>query len=1141
MEDLKYFKTEEEYFVQKVSLNYPSISYTEDTDEPWVQETPNYILATYRWDVGNEKDYNYEGHYIDDFYVNGRPDFIKEEKLVSINEDGSATYKLHLKENALEDGIVITEPLFYYIEEYGYGYFCVPLINIDFSNAKFKINQINQDNVYNNYICPFNFLFAPELTSLDVSNLNIEGITDMCGMFENLFELTSLDLSSFDTSNVTDISYMFWNCYSLTSLNLSSFDTSKVTGMTEMFWNCNNLTSLDLSNFDASNVTDMGDMFYGCSGLTSLYLNDMSLYDYFINNMNLTKCIVNYDYNKINSKIEGYCISNPLFYEFTHLIKVYDYNNDTYPSNLNLTLSNGIQGIYNEELNAYAFTFENVKDVVEYNILQDGVKIDTLYTYLNNTKLVIINCNYSIVNEILLITSEGNKYLLQENYDINNIINMYIDCVEVTPTITYQNNNIGRYQIIFIIDTSNVTDMSNMFYQCYYLTSLDLSSFDTSNVTDMTSMFEYCNNLSSLDLSNFDTSKVTSMSYMFYSCNKLTSLDLTHFNTSSVTNMTSMFNGCNSLTSLDLSNFDTSKVTSMSYMFYSCRSLTSLDLSNFNTSNVTTMQSMFADCNKLTSLDLSSFNTSNVTNMNYMFVNCHSLTELDLSSFDFINYTDTYNMIGNGSYQSGFILMPKLETIICKCDYIDLFYDTSINISYLSSRELNIICNGNIDIKVRLFDEGNEITEGEVLFENKQLTYDENEKYWFISLNINTNVNTSLYFNGECVGNISLNKDINYISINNIDDSLFDIILIYMYDGNIPYLGDNVTKYYINGIDIIQYTDYTLPYGETIKIQASIDIIDSMQSMFSNYNNLISVTFNENFNLSNVTNMYKMFYYCDNLTSVTFNNSSTMVNVTDMHYMFYYCKNLKIVTFGKLFKTLNATNISSMFSNCHSLTSLDLSNFDTSNVTNMTGMFEGCYNIISLDLTHFDTSKVTDMSGMFNQCYDLTSLDLSNFDTSKVTNMSYMFSWCSSLTSLDLSNFNTSNVTNMSTMFSNCSGLTSLDLSNFDTSAVTNMSNMFYYCNNLTSLNLSNFDTSNVYDMRYMFNYCNKLTSITFGNKADVSKVTSYSYMFSSVPTSCILTLCSNTQTSWDTLLSKSSVYFNGTKQYIDCTEQSLE
>ncbi len=199
------------------------------------------------------------------------------------------------------------------------------------------------------------------------------------------------------------------------------------------------------------------------------------------------------------------------------------------------------------------------------------------------------------------------------------------------------------------LDTSQVTNMSDMFRWCSSLTSLDVSKFDTSQVTVMSYMFDYCESLTSLDVSNFDTSKVTNMSRMFEDCRSLTSLDVSNFDTSQVTNMNSMFFMCSNLTSLDVSKFDTSNVTNMNSMFFMCSNLTSLDVSKFDTSNVTNMSIMFDDCSSLTSLDVSKFDTSKVTNMSRMFEECSSLTSLDLRSFDTSKVTDMSRMFSRCS------------------------------------------------------------------------------------------------------------------------------------------------------------------------------------------------------------------------------------------------------------------------------------------------------------------------------------------------------------------------------------------------------------------------------------------------------------------------------------------------------------
>ena len=224
--------------------------------------------------------------------------------------------------------------------------------------------------------------------------------------------------------------------------------------------------------------------------------------------------------------------------------------------------------------------------------------------------------------------------------------NSLYDPSDATSNLIYINFN-GTF------NTSKVTNMDGMFFNCTSLMSLDLSGFNTLNVTNMLSMIRNCSSLTSLDLSNFNTSNVTNMKYMFSGCSSLTSLNLTSFNISNVESFFHMFVDCSYLTSLDLSSFNISKVTDMYGMFYNCSSLTSLDLSGFNTSNVIDMGSMFTNCSSLTSLDLSSFNTSNVTGMGSMFSGCSSLTSLDLSNFNTSNVTNMGYMFNECSSLTG--------------------------------------------------------------------------------------------------------------------------------------------------------------------------------------------------------------------------------------------------------------------------------------------------------------------------------------------------------------------------------------------------------------------------------------------------------------------------------------------------------
>ena len=145
----------------------------------------------------------------------------------------------------------------------------------------------------------------------------------------------------------------------------------------------------------------------------------------------------------------------------------------------------------------------------------------------------------------------------------------------------------------------------------------------------------------------FDTSNVTAMSGMFFNCSSLISIPL--LNTSKATNMSNLFNGCVSLTSIPL--LDTSKVTGMISMFHSCSSLTTIPL--LNTSKVTNMNSIFYNCSSLNSI--SALDTRNVTNMTNMFFNCSSLTYIPL--LDTSKVTSMNNMLRGCSsvkYLGGF-------------------------------------------------------------------------------------------------------------------------------------------------------------------------------------------------------------------------------------------------------------------------------------------------------------------------------------------------------------------------------------------------------------------------------------------------------------------------------------------------------
>ena len=246
-----------------------------------------------------------------------------------------------------------------------------------------------------------------------------------------------------------------------------------------------------------------------------------------------------------------------------------------------------------------------------FNLFFENVKCEILYNKIGKL----------ISDSEIILTIKGNNYqkLFEYNYQNPKPSEILVNGIKINTT-----NNV----IFLELEENNVTIKYNqklkncafMFNGLSSITNIVFKEFDTSAVTSMNKMFWNCSNLRSLDLSNLNTSLVTDMTYMFDYCSNLTSINLSGFDTSSVKDMTYMFGRCTNLLLLDLSSFDTSSVTNMGYMFVECRNLISLDLRNFDTSSVTRMDYMFAQLDNLISLDLSNFNTSSVKNNNNMFM-----------------------------------------------------------------------------------------------------------------------------------------------------------------------------------------------------------------------------------------------------------------------------------------------------------------------------------------------------------------------------------------------------------------------------------------------------------------------------------------------------------------------------------------
>ena len=470
------------------------------------------------------------------------------------------------------------------------------------------------------------------------------------------------------------------------------------------------------------------------------------------------------------------------------------------------------------------------------------------------------------------------------------------------------------------LNTTNVTDMSGMFWGCVALTTLDVSKFDTKNVTNMSNMFHWCLVLTTLDVSNFDTQNVTNMSNMFYNCHTLTTLNVSNFDTQNVTNMSNMFTDCSALTTLDVSNFDTKNVTDMSWMFSFNPALTTIYASDkFVTTACEKGQNMFKDCTNL--VGAVSYDKNNVGKemANYTtgyFTDIASKAAESYAVFD--EATNTLTFKHDTNKPAGAFALNEGENLPGWYKFDDNNHSHNANI-----------------IKKVIFDAS---------FANARPTSCYN---WFYGCTDLTTIEGIEYLNTENVTNMSWMFS-ECSTLTTLDLSNFDTKNVM----EMSYMFGSCTK--LKTLDVSSFNTQN---------------VTDMNWMFS-YCSVLTTLDLSNFDTKNVTDMSGMFSNCSALTTLDLSSFETQ-NVTDMSRMFKDCSALTTLDVSN-FDTQNVTDMSRMFNDCSALTTLDLSSFETQNVTDMSRMFKDCSALTTIYASDkFVTTACEEDENMFADCTNL--------------------------------------------------------------------------------------------------------------------------------------------------------------------------
>ena len=703
------------------------------------------------------------------------------------------------------------------------------------------------------------------------------------------------------------------------------------------------------------------------------------------------------------------------------------------------------------------------------------------------------------------------------------------------------------------LNTSEVTNMMQMFASRSKLTSLDLSGWNVENLGSTLAMFAFGSSLKTIDLRGWKTTSLFNTSQMFYGCTSLATIYVSdEWTNANIGNSDNMFAECTSLkgyqgTTYDADHVDAayarldggtsapgyfSEMTAAPYAVLSTDGSTltfyydklsssregtvcpipwtdtvpdwyyySFNTVNFDESfdayhDLINAKNMFYRSEELTTINnIQYLHTDYVTDMEQMFSECEKLTTLDVSYLNTSNVTTMRNMFSD---------CEKLEEIY-GLEYFNTSNVTDMRYMFSGDWALTTIDVSHFTVQENCNLEG--------MFYN------------------NTNL-TTIYCNS------SWSDDWHS------SDKMFKYCYKLVGGKGTKYDGDITNKAYARPDG---GPDSSTPGYFTEKPEAYVGIGGTTLTFYYDISRRAHAE--ATYDLTDESGQPGWKGHDSEVTVVQFDSSFANARPNSTAGWFYDMGKLEYINNLQYLNTSKVTDMSAMFSGCSSLTELDLSYFDTNKVRYMYAMFVNCTNLTTIYVgDKWSTAAVADHGSidMFAGCNNLvggngTPYDVNHRDAEYaridglngqpgyLTAIPYLVINGTTLTFYDDGEYNKEGIiytlngwdrrteeagTNVTTVvfdpsfahtrptstvgwFYSLTNLTTITgMENLNTSEVTEMSAMFAGCSSLTTLDLSHFNTSKVTDMAWMFVNCTNLTTIYVGSGWSTKNVTESPSMF---------------------------------------------
>ena len=522
-------------------------------------------------------------------------------------------------------------------------------------------------------------------------------------------------------------------------------------------------------------------------------------------------------------------------------------------------------------------------------------------------------------------------------------------------------------------DTSNVTDMSQMFAGSHKLRSIETGALKTNKVKSMKYMFSMCKSIESIDITNWDLSNVQTTEGMFYKCENLSSIMFPRCELQNLQDMQGMFYGCESINHISIFG-DMPIITDMSRAFYGCSSLQYIGMPNVDLPVNTLVDCVTQNCKQISKVNLrkATLRNNQLNSFTYGYYTSDSNGELTTErpvNQTYVLYKNSKPLIENSlithvncllddnTNEIVFRTVNNLRQFEAKAKVIGI-EEASFGVNYINSLWVKTyeffkffrVKNGGTNAVYVVSEQTPIVPTGERLFSNsnyKRLT-SQVEKIQFINIDFSRMISASHMFYGlEAIREIEITNS-NVANCKSLESAF----------KNCPKL---------------QKVDLS---------NSDFRSCEKLNKAFEGDSKLTEVNLT-NTKFNNVKTASRLFNCCEQIKTVDL-STCTFTSLEDTSQMFDRCMNLTSVKFPEM-QGLNVKSTIAMFSQCYELQELNLSWMNFSKIKNSAYMFNKCYKLkdIKLGKDKALSDNGVQCHNMFNEC---NSLDKTVINTIMASN-----------------------------------------------------------------------------------------------------------------------------------------------------------